>query len=233
MMEGYVEHGIRDHSAVQRLHMTITGNQVPTLGVANERRVAYSQTCTNFERAASDLRLEQTRVSILSWNPGPRRGSHRDFVTRQFHVTDLTWCRVHFLSQTHFPLGHEVKAVRVPLMESFPDKAKIRFSVNVFWQGNDILVFCGLTFLVVRRNRTLEKRLPMPQTSSSHFVPLCCKKKLTRLLLISTVQVGGASQDHNSSSRVRLRRRSRKVKLPVPPGHSPLRWAWRGSTRPV
>ena len=113
-----------DHNAVCRLLKPVRGNQVPTVGAANERREEAPHPCTNCNREASDAILEQTRISIFSWNPGPRcetpgaaehhiaRRWHiiapqesiqylqHDYVTRQFHVNHYNGCAVPF-KQTH------------------------------------------------------------------------------------------------------------------------------------
>ena len=96
-----------------------------------------SQQCTNFDRAASDLLLELTRISISSWYPGPRRGTpgaienhiagrwhivhiqvsveyfQHDDVTRQFDVTHFCRCAVLFSKHT-FEADIEIKAVHIP-----------------------------------------------------------------------------------------------------------------------
>ena len=69
IVDGYVDDGVWDQNTVRRLHMTIRGNQVPAFSVANDRLAVAPQPCTNCDRAASDMLLEQTRISIFSWNP--------------------------------------------------------------------------------------------------------------------------------------------------------------------
>ena len=78
IIDGYVEDATWDHDEMRRLHMTNRGSQVPTFSVASESREEAPQPCTNFDRAASDVPLEHTNVSILSWSPGPRRGTSRE-----------------------------------------------------------------------------------------------------------------------------------------------------------
>ena len=59
-----------------RLHMTIRGNRVPSFSVTKERQaVAFTAVAPTSTERASDLLLEQTRISISSWKPGPRRGT--------------------------------------------------------------------------------------------------------------------------------------------------------------
>ena len=55
--------------------MTTKGDQIAGYGVADERRTLTPQPHVTLNQAASDLLLEHTRISILSWNPGPKRGS--------------------------------------------------------------------------------------------------------------------------------------------------------------
>ena len=56
-------------------HMTAKGVEIAAYGVANKRRHVAPQPYVTLGRATSDLLLEQTRISILSWNLGPKRGS--------------------------------------------------------------------------------------------------------------------------------------------------------------
>ena len=103
IFDGYVGDGICDHIVVRRASHDLPRSVQPTK-----------------DRAASDLLLEQTRVSILSWNPGPRRGTpgasqhhiagrwyiialqesiqylQHDYATWQFHVTHFNGCAVLF-----------------------------------------------------------------------------------------------------------------------------------------
>ena len=100
------------------------------------------QSSHQFDRAASDLSSEQTRLSISCWNPGPKRGSpgaiedhiagpwhivalqesveflqHKD-ITRQFHVAHFRECPTLFNTGT-FALDLHVKSFCVPAEESY------------------------------------------------------------------------------------------------------------------
>ena len=56
-------------------HMACKGSAVLAFRKANERRSPSHQPKYRFDTSVSNRLLEQTRLSILSWNPGPRRGT--------------------------------------------------------------------------------------------------------------------------------------------------------------
>ena len=64
-----------DQACTRRHHMTAKGVESASFGVPNERRAIWLRSfLSHFGRTASDLLSEQTRSSILRWNPGPKRG---------------------------------------------------------------------------------------------------------------------------------------------------------------
>ena len=90
IVEGYVGDGIWDQNTIRRLHNR--GNQVPAFSVAHERRAVAPQPCSNLDRAACDLLLDQTRISISSRHPGPRRGTPgaiENHIAGRWHVIAL------------------------------------------------------------------------------------------------------------------------------------------------
>ena len=96
-------------------------------------REAFERTCLSFsaeykfDTSKPDRLLEQTRVSILTWNPGPRRGTpganethvagkwhvsalqesfeylQHETLTIRFHVSHCEGCAVLFDQETFYP----------------------------------------------------------------------------------------------------------------------------------
>ena len=55
-------------------HVARKGCAEPVFRMAYERRNLSPQPKYRFDTGVPDRLLEQTRISIQSWNPGPRRG---------------------------------------------------------------------------------------------------------------------------------------------------------------
>ena len=133
--DGFTDGGISD--PVRRQHMTFKDDEIASFSLRAERRPKAPQPLAKFDRAASDLLSEQTRLSIFCWNPGPTRGSpgaienhivgrwhsvalqeaaellqHED-MTCQFHVTHFRGCAT-FFNKHMVELDLEVKSIYVP-----------------------------------------------------------------------------------------------------------------------
>ena len=65
----FTDGGIWDQASARRQHMTFQGDEVASFLVPAERRHRAPQPADTFDRAASDLLSEQTRLLILYWNP--------------------------------------------------------------------------------------------------------------------------------------------------------------------
>ena len=73
--DAFKDGGKRDQASARRQHMTVKGDEIASFLVPAERRHRAPQPPDTFDRAASDLLSEQTRLLILYWNPSPKRGS--------------------------------------------------------------------------------------------------------------------------------------------------------------
>ena len=79
-------------------------NAVTPLGAnpvcdAHDRRHFSLKHDNRFDNSVFNRSLEQTRLSILSWNPGPRRGREiaylqHESLTKHFYITHLAGCAV-------------------------------------------------------------------------------------------------------------------------------------------
>ena len=66
---------IADPTNVRVRHMASEGNAAPVFREAFERRILSPQPEYRFDTSRPNTLEEQTRISFLSWNPGPQRGT--------------------------------------------------------------------------------------------------------------------------------------------------------------
>ena len=63
-----------DSSTALQRHLANRRSAEPIFREAYERRHFSPQTKYQFDNSVPNRLFEQTRISILSWNPGPRQG---------------------------------------------------------------------------------------------------------------------------------------------------------------
>ena len=73
--DGYTALVMSDATTTRERHMACKGGAVPAFRKAYERRNPSHLPKYRFDTSVPNRLLEQTRISILSWNPGPRRGN--------------------------------------------------------------------------------------------------------------------------------------------------------------
>ena len=78
-----------DPTTVRARHMTDKGNAKPVFREARFRKCLSSPSEYKFDSSKPNRLFTQTRISISTWNPGPRRGTPGAFerhIARKWHV---------------------------------------------------------------------------------------------------------------------------------------------------
>ena len=91
--------------------MTVKGDEIASLLVPAERRHRAPQPADTFDRAASDLLSEQTRLLILYWNPSPMahcRGCDTFFNEQQIKRIAVGWLSKPFCPELGFDESPEM-----------------------------------------------------------------------------------------------------------------------------
>ena len=104
--------------------MTDKGNAAPVFHEAFKRTCLSSPSEYKFDTSKPNRLLAQTRISILTWNPGPRRGTpgaierhvagkwhviafqehlEHENLTNRFHISHFAGCAVLFNKDTFYP----------------------------------------------------------------------------------------------------------------------------------
>ena len=118
--DGYTAWVMSAATTTRERHMACKGGAEPTFRKANERRNPSPQPKYRFGTSVPNRLLEQTRISILSWNPGPSRGKpgaieehivgiwhiialqeaieylHHERLMNRFYITHFAGCAVLF-----------------------------------------------------------------------------------------------------------------------------------------
>ena len=84
--------GRRDQATVRRQHMMAKSIDVASFSLLADKRTRAPQSSQQFDKAASDLSSEQTRLSLLCWKPSPKGGSPRaieDHMAGSWHTVAL------------------------------------------------------------------------------------------------------------------------------------------------
>ena len=90
--DGYTAWVMSDATTTRERHMACKGVAVPAFRKANERRNPSLQPKYRFDTSVPNRLLEQTRISILSWNLGPRRGrlgAIEEHIAGKWHIVAL------------------------------------------------------------------------------------------------------------------------------------------------
>ena len=72
--DGYTVRGLSDPGLLLMRHVVTAGNAKPVYRGAHDRKLHSLKLEYRFDNNVPNRLQEQTRLSILSWNQGPRRG---------------------------------------------------------------------------------------------------------------------------------------------------------------
>ena len=93
---------------------SLTGSAKPVFRDAHDRRHFSPKPKFRFDKSVPSRLLERTRLSILSWNPGPRRGRDgaiEEHISGKWHVIALQGA-IEYLQHecltNHFDITHDV-----------------------------------------------------------------------------------------------------------------------------
>ena len=128
-----------DQESILERHLVSKGSAKPIYRDSHDRRHYSPNSEYRFNNDVPNRLLEQTRLSILNWNPGPRRGKegaiekhiaekwHRialqdaieylqhEYLTSHFHVTHYAECAILFNKDT---FHHDIKVSSIYLHDT-------------------------------------------------------------------------------------------------------------------
>ena len=87
--DGFSAWVMSDATTTRELHMACKSSAVPAFRKANERRNPSHQPIYRFDTSVPNRLLDQTGISILSWNLGPRHGrpgSIEEHIAGEWHI---------------------------------------------------------------------------------------------------------------------------------------------------
>ena len=129
-----------DTSATLERHLASTGCAEPIFRKAYERKILSLQLNPRFNTNVPNRLLEQTRISILSWNPGLRRGKPgaiEEHIAGKWHIIAYIALReaVEYLQHeclmNHFYITHSASCAGLFNKDTFLSDVQVNSSVYI------------------------------------------------------------------------------------------------------
>ena len=145
-------------------HLVTAGSAKPVLRGAHDRRHFSTKPEYRFDNSVPNRLLEQPRLNILSWNPGPRRGREgaieehiavkwhvitlqeaigylqHECLTNHFYTAHFAGCAVLF-QQGHLSLGHQCQVHLPPRQKKWATSSRERRTVRMGTTGTHLPCF--------------------------------------------------------------------------------------------
>ena len=148
--DGYAIWGFTDPGFALLRHLVTSGSAKPVFRCAHDRRLSSPKPEYRFDNNRPNRLLEQTRLSVLSWNPGPRRGREgaiEEHIAGKWHVIAL--------QEAIEYLQHPSRIISIP----FGSAPKLRLSPPLVFRPSSASSWSGRvawahTFLVPCKRRS-------------------------------------------------------------------------------